>query len=623
MARSFSFDAEFDSPVTEVWRVVSDTDFIDGAVGLPIVTYLDKPQEDGTTRRFAKSRKLGITFEYEEKPFEWVHEQFYEVHRVFSRGAYTEFTHRCELTPRDESDPSAGCTVRTTFEFKPRGLYTPITLAGTWKDVLRPYKKIMSRLDDVLKSQKRHDKAHSVILEKPVAVEEVESAKPNVNREALNRAIKRMNETEDLPLAKNLAEMLATGPDNALQRIQPKAMARRWRATLDKTLNTLLAATRAGALNLRWDVICPHCRGDKMNLGTLSDVKSTAFCSSCNIDFDVDLDRSLEVVFTPHPAIRGIPDAKYCLGGPGTTPHVVYQKALAAGESHEFRIKLAEGRYRVRATGCEHLPWLDFDPTGPTDGVNIQITDDNILGADIQAASGQWVSFKVSNDSAREVLVAMESVEWARDTLSAGELVADQKFRDLFSNEVLAPGVQLGIESTTILFTDVVGSTAMYERLGDAKAFNLVWTHFDSLKTIVARHSGAIVKTIGDAIMAVFTSPINALMAARDMHREVDQFVQEKGHEGVQLKIGLHTGACIAVTLNERLDYFGTTVNLAARIQDLSRSGDIVVSQSFANRTDDCRALRDEGFVSTNEHAEAKGFPEPVPVLRFTHKHSS
>jgi class 3 adenylate cyclase len=158
----------------------------------------------------------------------------------------------------------------------------------------------------------------------------------------------------------------------------------------------------------------------------------------------------------------------------------------------------------------------------------------------------------------------------------------------------------------------------MYNNLGDAKAFSLVRTHFDVLHEIVEKHEGAIVKTIGDAIMAVFTKPDSALRAAHELHSRVDAYVREKGHSGgVQLKVGLHAGPCIAVTLNERLDYFGTTVNLAARVQGMSEGGDIMVTQMLADRTTDCEPLREQKWQSSIEHAKAKGFTDPVPVLRF------
>ncbi|MCA8919074.1 MAG: adenylate/guanylate cyclase domain-containing protein, partial [Planctomycetes bacterium] len=282
-------------------------------------------------------------------------------------------------------------------------------------------------------------------------------------------------------------------------------------------------------------------------------------------------------------------------------------------------------RYRLRVTGDPTYRWLEVQETDEaadnveSSTLSFDVTDHEITGSDATRAENEPIKVAVRNTSRRRVVAVIESIEWARDALSAGELVADQRFRDLFSSEVLAPGISLAVEDSTILFTDVVGSTAMYNNLGDAKAFSLVRTHFDVLHEIVEKHHGAIVKTIGDAIMAVFTKPENALLAAGDLHSRVDAYVRENGHvEGVQLKVGLHAGACIAVTLNERLDYFGTTVNLAARVEGLSEGGDILTSQALADRTNNCEALRQQGWQSKPEQAAAKGFKEPVPVLRWT-----
>ncbi|MBE7490396.1 MAG: SRPBCC family protein [Planctomycetes bacterium] len=617
MPTTLSFDAEFDAPVTEVWRVVSDTDLLDGAIGLPAVTYRDEPQPDGTSRRFASMRKLGIMLEYEELPFTWVHEQFYEVRRVFSRGPFRTFEHRCELFPRDPDNPGAGCRVRTTFTFETAGVLGFVARRGTRKDVLNPYQKLFADLNQRLQKKLRREKNHSVVLQRPVPVNELDNAGRSQERARVTEFVTRARRFLDSPLMEKIGDAIGRYPDEELRRMQPKAYAQRWMAPRDDTLNAFLAATRAGLLKMRWDVICPHCRGDKMNLGSLAEVKEKAFCPSCNIDFDVDLDRSLEAVFTPHPQVREVAPAHYCLGGPGTTPHIVYQKLLEPGQEHAFELRLAPGRYRARFSGAREYRWLDVAHDGAAEAGWV-IGTERVLGDDLRARADAPVRFRVRNDSGRRVLAAMESVEWARDALSAGELVADQRFRDLFSNEVLAPGIKLAVESATILFTDLVGSTALYNALGDARAFSLVRTHFDILHELVQRHQGAIVKTIGDAIMAVFTRPDNALRAAHDLHREVDRYVRDKGHErGVELKVGLHAGPCIAVTLNDRLDYFGTTVNLAARVQNLSQGGDIVVTRAMAELTGDCETLRAQGWQSQALEAHAKGFDRPVEVLRF------
>ncbi len=627
MPDSFTFDIDFDAPVSEVWRVVSDTDALDGAAGMPPITYRDEPQPDGTSRRFASYRMHGFLFAYEELPFTWVHEQRYDVKRIYSNGAFRTFRHSCEIIPRDPANPDAGCTVRTTFQWeKSRGFLGLFAASGTRNNGVTTYTRIFTEAAARLKARPEHEKRHSVILSRPIEVPAIEEELPQLDAQRLQDFTRRTRVLYDSPLADRLAEAVKNLPAEELRRMQPYAFARRWKADRQQTLNQFLAATRAGLLKMRWDVICPHCRGDKMNLASLDQVKEKAFCPSCNIDFDVDLDRSLEAVFTPHPQVREVPAAHYCLGGPGTTPHIVYQQLFEPGEEHKAEFRLASGRYRVRVTGDPTYRWIEISEQepqaqarGPVSSQAFEIRDNSFEGQDHTLSESDPIRLHIRNASKRRVVAVIESVEWARDALSAGELVADQRFRDLFSSEVLAPGISLAVEDATILFTDVVGSTAMYNTLGDAKAFSLVRTHFDVLHEIVEKHRGAIVKTIGDAIMAVFTKPENALRAADELHQRTDAYVREQGHkEGVQLKIGLHAGPCIAVTLNEKLDYFGTTVNLAARVQGLSEGGDILVSQNMADRTSNCEALRETGWQSKLEHAYAKGFKDPVPVLRWT-----
>jgi len=165
--------------------------------------------------------------------------------------------------------------------------------------------------------------------------------------------------------------------------------------------------------------------------------------------------------------------------------------------------------------------------------------------------------------------------------MSGGMLLARQTFRRLFRSERVDEREGLGIRQVTLLFTDLKGSTAMYERLGDLNAYALVREHFALLGATVQQHSGAIVKTIGDAVMAVFSRPTDAVSAALDILGEIERYNAEHGDPSIILKIGAHCGPSIAVTLNENLDYFGQTVNVAARVQSLADAGEICISEAL------------------------------------------
>ena len=155
----------------------------------------------------------------------------------------------------------------------------------------------------------------------------------------------------------------------------------------------------------------------------------------------------------------------------------------------------------------------------------------------------------------------------------------------------------------------------MYERVGDMKAFDLVRLHFGFLRESISRNSGALVKTIGDAVMASFSDPRDAVRAALDMHARIARFNAEAGEELIALKMGAHTGACLAVTLNGRLDYFGQAVNLAARVQALSEGNEIVLTDDLLEAPR-VRELLD-GHTPVATAVELKGIQGAVRIHRL------
>src|SRR5574339_745538 len=162
--------------------------------------------------------------------------------------------------------------------------------------------------------------------------------------------------------------------------------------------------------------------------------------------------------------------------------------------------------------------------------------------------------------------------------LSGKRLLTTQTFRTLFRSETVSVDEGIAVRDITFLFTDLKGSTALYDHIGDPKAYFLFRQHFDALGNVIQRYEGATVKTIGDAVMATFMTPLDAVRAALEMLHDIETFNQNISDKLV-LKIGIHRGHSIVVTLNDRLDYFGQTVNIASRVQGLADAGDIYVSE--------------------------------------------
>jgi class 3 adenylate cyclase len=135
----------------------------------------------------------------------------------------------------------------------------------------------------------------------------------------------------------------------------------------------------------------------------------------------------------------------------------------------------------------------------------------------------------------------IEERAWLEDVLTADRVATLQAFRDLFSDQVLRPGDEVGIRRVTLLFSDLRGSTALYDAIGDAAAYRLVRDHFAYLAAIVREHEGTVVKTIGDAVMAAFHDPAEGLKAAIAMQERVASFNATAGAP-IVLKLGLHEG---------------------------------------------------------------------------------
>jgi class 3 adenylate cyclase len=174
-------------------------------------------------------------------------------------------------------------------------------------------------------------------------------------------------------------------------------------------------------------------------------------------------------------------------------------------------------------------------------------------------------------------------------------------------------GRQVG--DLTFLFTDLQDSTGMYERVGDVEAFDLVRLHFRVLEEATSGHHGAIVKTIGDAIMARFEEPREAVVTGLEMHRRLERFNQRSG-SGLVLKVGVHRGPAIGVSSRGRVDYFGQAVNVAARVGAIAGAGELVLTEQVYQSPGVADLLAD--YHEELETVQLKGVAEPVSVYRFT-----
>src|SRR5207237_467131 len=262
------------------------------------------------------------------------------------------------------------------------------------------------------------------------------------------------------------------------------------------------------------------------------------------------LDEMVEVTFTVNPRVRRI-----AAHDPDTLPEVEYYRQIFWSSGVDLPEALGDSIGEFTIDSIEL-------PPGERAVLSLQLPKDFVILFDPVTHGSQFIDVK--GEPTRE-----------RQTLS----IVFNKVTSPVATVTMRPGrLRLKITSLTFLFTDLKGSTALYERVGDLVAYDLVREHFHVLYDVVRAEAGAVVKTIGDAVMATFSTPDRALAAALRMREEMARINTERRNEDLLLKIGIHEGPCLAVRLNDTQDYFGRTVNIAARVQGLASSRAIHVT---------------------------------------------
>jgi len=596
-AKSHSWTWHFDQPIDAVWPIMSDTARFNEAAKLPRHEIEETPQPDGSVLYIGRARTGPFKLEWREKPVNWVFEQWFEHCRYFTRGPIAFLCARLKIAPEGQ-----GCRIDYEAEAAPANWLGSLILAtGFFPAIGKNFGKLAKEAADFAAGRR----------DTPF-----EYDPPVVGAEAERRVERLVADIEATPhghgLARRLADLVLKSQEVDLWHIRPLALARDWKVASLDAIEACLQSVKAGLLELRWDLLCPRCRVAKAWIGSLDRLPRGAHCPTCNVDFDADFSKNVEAGFRPAPAIRRLESGEYCLFGPMATPHIRVQVEVEAGKTRRLPAVLAPGPYRLRC--LDPGPISDIDHAGGAFPAVI-VDDDRVEAGPVQGEG----EILLENRSARTRVVIVEDRSWTRDCLTADRVTSLQAFRDLFSGDVLRPGDEVAIGQVTLMFSDLKGSTALYERIGDAAAYHLVRDHFAFLAEQVREHQGAIVKTIGDAVMAAFADPADAVKAALAIQHEVAAFNADRrgemGEAGIVIKLGLHKGPCIAVTLNERLDYFGGTVNMAARLQGRSSGGDIVLSQPLMAEPEVRELLA--GRKLAEESAVVKGFDQPVPYFRL------
>jgi adenylate cyclase len=395
--------------------------------------------------------------------------------------------------------------------------------------------------------------------------------------EAARIALRRWEERSEPGVVADFREHLLTASPTELQRLRGFALADQWGRDRGEVLDAMLHGVEAGALELYWSVRCTRCMGQVAASGSLSDLADHADCPACRIGFDTDLGSNVEVLFSPHPGLIPRIEEQFCTLYPAASPDLFGVFTLGPDQRLRQTIELPAGRWRLGSGG--ELPdlLLEARSGGPD---TVQWRQSAGAATHVVGAGAVQLSLHNDTDSRRRVYLIGSPAD---DRIPASYLTTHPGFRERMSHQVLAPHLRISVRSVVLLFTDLSGSTAMYEELGDAAAFSVVRDHFVILKSATTDCGGSVVKTIGDAVMASFHDVTDAMRCALRMQAEFNPWASQLGLAAPpRLKVGLHVGPVLAVhTDASGLDYFGGSVNLAARAESAARGGEIVWTQQI------------------------------------------
>ncbi|NKJ36147.1 adenylate/guanylate cyclase domain-containing protein [Rhizobium sp. SG570] len=444
-----------------------------------------------------------------------------------------------------------------------------------------------------------------------------------------------------------IERLVVEAPDRKLNRVNVLAFAADQGFDEEQAINAFLHGSRLGLFEMSWNVLCPGCGGVLDANTSLKTVQSETYnCTLCAAGYEPTLDEMVEVTFTVSPRVRHIE-----AHNPHELPPLEYFRQIYWGSG----IDLPDEGYEEKVDQFI-LESLELPP-GEKAVISLQLPAEFTIIFEPVTHAAQFLDVKGEPSKERQTLSLVfdrmhrhsEAIELRpgplrimmenhtdlrvlpsiclanealhtllgqrRPFLTAKRLLSNQTFRDIYRTDTIDIDQRLKITSLTFLFTDLRGSTELYERVGDLAAFDLVKTHFGILHEIVAAEAGAVVKTIGDAVMATFPTPDRALMAAMRMREAMLSLNKERGSDDLLLKIGIHEGPCIAVSLNERQDYFGQTVNIASRVQHLATSREIFATSSVLDNPLAAELMTTRGLTPQSHHVALRGITDAMDIF--------
>lgn len=571
-------ERRFAAPRELVWALLADTHRYNRALGLSPPRYVWRELE-GRRTRVAEATQNGVAMAWVEEPYEWIEGRRLVARRTFLSGPAIDGS----LVVEVEGDGD-GCVARVTAAGRTRAFILKLLGPLVRAHLRRSITAYMDATAEALRTAEpaQGDASQPPALRAQTLLTRFDDSVATGQRtpvdepELQRRAAQLAQAPVDPAIALTLVRTLGQRPDEEVVQMRPFELARQWGHDRRGVLRAFLHGTQAGLVDLDWQINCPVCRVATQVVGALADVGQSVHCDACNIRYDVDFGANVEAVFRCSKALRAVEPAVYCAASPAFRPHVIAQLRMEPGANRVLRLPLHDGRVHLRTLDRQRACDLLDEP--PPARIDVELHRDAVRATAHGQAHDGTAELHVRSTLDEPAYLLVERGAWASDAVLGSIVASLPDFVDLFATEAPAAGLPLTIGRITLLFSDLTGSTALYERVGDARAYAIVQEHFRVMEEAIAAHEGAVIKTMGDAVMASFTTPQQAVAAAVQAVRDCEA---RHGEHGIGVKLGIHEGPCLAVRANDRLDFFGTTVNMAARLQGQAGAGELVITREL------------------------------------------
>ena len=462
-----------------------------------------------------------------------------------------------------------------------------------------------------------------------------------------------------------LERFIRTASDYDLFRVNPIQYATANGLSEAEGIELFVHAAKVGLFEIQWLLICAYCPQVAGSFRELDQVHPRFQCEFCNALNDVALDDYIQVTFTVSSAIRDIvfhhPEMlsvadyylRYNFSKDFKAPHGMTHEQLVAALSRgfadieadrqrSFEFDVTAGRFEV--LDLSHKLLLVFfangEPTGPQ-GTQVRLESGRFIVPDrptgpreMVLGDGRFAFRQTADLSPGKHTIQIENRTSDRGRfwflqypsqfephlvkyepfLSGRRLLLTPCFGELYKTQLVDERESLAVSDITYLFTDLKDSTPLYESVGDVNAYFLVRQHFDILNKIIRERSGTIVKTIGDAVMAGFERPQDAVLSSIEMIEELSRFNQTASRP-LGLKVGVHRGRAIAVRLNDRIDYFGQDVNIAARVQGLAGVNEVCLTEAVMEAPGVSDIVK--GRPASRDYENLKGIGQKMEIHRI------